>query len=310
MDGYRFDNVSLLLAEPNWQVRESIKSRLHHEGFRNVFTIDRIDKIRRAVEALELDLIIADTDLPDGDVCELFHAIRHHETGNNPFIAIIATSRSTHTDMVRRVIDSGADDLLVKPMSTDHLVARIKQLVRRRKPFLVTSTYIGPDRRRQPTREGDPMLLEVPNPLHVKATGEAPPENIQDAISSAVIAINEQRIDRHAAEIRALAARIVEAHHQGRSAEQRGPDLERLLFVAEDIERRLAATRYDHVSELCGSLMRVAGALVQAGDTPNPKDLQLLPEVAQAVESAFRLGEGSAEISHDISRSVAEASLR
>jgi DNA-binding response OmpR family regulator len=304
MDGNRFESVNLILAEANWQIRESLKSRLFHEGFRNVFATDRVERVRAAIAAVDLDLIIADTDLPDGDVCDLFYAIRHHQLGHNPFIAIIATSPVAHSDLVHRVIDSGADDLLVKPMSTDHLVQRIRQLVSGRRPFLVTSSYIGPDRRKTQRETSQTPVVDVPNPLKAKVTEGMSSESIQDAITTAAVAINEQRIGRHAAEITALVTRVVDAHARGRSADERRPDLGRLLYVAEDIERRLSGTRYDHVSELCSSLRRVTGSLERAGDTPDTTDIQLLPELAAAVEAAFRLGEEAAQVSHDISWSV------
>jgi CheY-like chemotaxis protein len=219
MDGNRFESVNLILAEANWQIRESLKSRLFHEGFRNVFATDRVERVRAAIAAVDLDLIIADTDLPDGDVCDLFYAIRHHQLGHNPFIAIIATSPVAHSDLVHRVIDSGADDLSG------------------RRPFLVTSSYIGPDRRKTQRETSQTPVVDVPNPLKAKVTEGMSSESIQDAITTAAVAINEQRIGRHAAEITALVTRVVDAHARGRSADERRPDLGRLLYVAEDIER-------------------------------------------------------------------------
>ena len=73
--------------------------------------------------------------------------------------------------MVKKVIESGSDDLLPKPLSSGHLISRIEQLVQARKSFVVTSEYIGPDRRNTEERESEITLLQVPNSLRVKVTG-------------------------------------------------------------------------------------------------------------------------------------------
>ena len=63
------------------------------------------------------DLLIAETELPDGDFFELVHAIRHHEIGTNPFIPVIALTGDPSPDMVKKATDCGADALLTKPVS-------------------------------------------------------------------------------------------------------------------------------------------------------------------------------------------------
>ena len=306
MGEIRFDNVNLVLADSNWQVREGLKSRLFGEGFRNVRVATRCERLRTAVATIGPDLVIADTDLPDGDVCDLFYAIRHHEVGDNPFLPVIATASTTELPLVRRVVDSGADDLLLKPISTEFLFARIENLIHARKPFVVTTDYIGPDRRMTPRPAAGTPLFDVPNSLKAMATGETDRARLQQGILAAAAVINEEKMGRHAVQITYLVERILAVYHNGGFTGVVADHLDRLLYVAEDISRRMVGTRFAHVSDLCQSLRQITRSLIAAGREPSPKDRQILRELSRAITGAFRRGEEAAAISRDISRSVAE----
>jgi DNA-binding response OmpR family regulator len=302
---HRFDNVNLIIAEANRQVRESMKSRLFQEGFRDIFTTDRVERVRAELPRIVPDLIIVDIDLPEDDVCRLFYDIRHHRLGDNPFLAIIATALPGGPSKARRVIDSGADDLLVKPISTEFLVERIRSLVTARKPFVVTSEYIGPDRRAAGRSGPQDRLIDVPNPLWIKASGHMDTEAMRKAIADAATHVNERKMEEDAARTAMLADSIAEAYAAQMFNEAVGRDLQDLLEFAQNLAHRMRGTRFAHVSELCQSLIQVVHALLASGARAQERDLKLLSPVARAVREAFRRGEDAARVSHDISRSVA-----
>ncbi|MBK0572118.1 response regulator receiver protein, partial [Klebsiella pneumoniae] len=78
--------------------------------------------------------------------------LRQGGQGFNPFIVIIVTAWEKSGALVSRVVNSGADDLLLRPFSTTLLGQRIETHVERRKGFVVTTDYVGPDRRKDLTR--------------------------------------------------------------------------------------------------------------------------------------------------------------
>ena len=75
--------------------------------------------------------------------------------------------------------------------------------------------------------------------------------------------------------------------------------LKRLLYVAEDSRRRMVGTKYDHVSELCQSLIKVTVNIRAAGGSPESKDVRLLNPLSQAIQAGF--GTGTAAAAGDIS---------
>jgi len=277
MQNFNFGGIELILAEPNQQVRNGLKSALRSQGFYRVTEVTRFRRLQEIIESevLTPDLIITDIELPGGDVCDLCYDIRHHKAGNDPFIPIIATSWTAGEEQVRGVIDSGADDLLIKPISTNNLLARIIQLIKARKPFVVTTEYIGPDRRSGEQREGaeDIPTLEVPNKLQAKATGEenVSSEVFQAAVDKAAAVINERKMERHAYQLVYLADHIVLAYKTGAPDGSVDKNVERAIYVAQDLSRRMKGTRFSHISELCESLLKVTNTILTAGNSPATK---------------------------------------
>lgn len=50
-------------------------------------------------------------------------------------------------ELIREIVDAGADDILLHPTSRNLLKERIDTLTLDREPFVVSARYIGPDRR-------------------------------------------------------------------------------------------------------------------------------------------------------------------
>ncbi len=303
MEKLKLDVVDVLLVDPDHNTRQSIRNILYDTGFRNLRLGRRLTELRDAMVVSMPDLLISETELPDGDFCELVHAIRHHEIGTNPFLPVIALTGDPTPDMVKKVIECGADALLAKPLSAAQVLERIGILIRERKPFVVTSDYVGPDRRKDAKRKSHFPMLEVPNILKVKATGRKKEmETIQRAVDEATADVNIRKLERHAAQIAVLVDKIVPDLERGAVDEPVQQFLNRLLYVAEDSRRRMVGTKYDHMSELCQSLIKVTTDIRAAGDSPESKDVKLLSPLSQAIEAGF--GTGTAAAAHDISTSV------
>ena len=134
------------------------------------------------------DPMIHEADLADGDFCGAVHGMRHHHVRTNPFLPVMALSYNPTPELVRKIIDSGADDLVPKPVSADRLIDRIKLLIEARKPFVVTTDYVGPDRRKASDRAGTVPRVEVPNSLRAKATGTKDTALDQKAMADAIAA--------------------------------------------------------------------------------------------------------------------------
>ena len=83
----------------------------------------------------------------------------------------IAISWDPTAKLVDQFAGSGADYLVAAPFSPKQIIDRIRAIVHHRTPFVVTSDYIGPDRR-DGGRGTELPLIDVPNSLRAKVLGE------------------------------------------------------------------------------------------------------------------------------------------
>jgi two-component system, OmpR family, response regulator len=87
----------------------------------------------------EYDVILLDVMLPGYDGFEVCRRLRAQEVWSP---TLILTARDEIEDRVRG-LDAGADDYLVKPFSSDELMARIRALLRRGAPPRPTRIITG-----------------------------------------------------------------------------------------------------------------------------------------------------------------------
>jgi DNA-binding response OmpR family regulator len=119
-------NARLLIVEDELPMRTALVDCLKAEGYRVLSAADGEAGLRRALEE-KPDLILLDVMLPRVDGFALCAELRRLE---NAVPVLMLTAKGQVEDRVRG-LDCGADDYLVKPFSTDELLARVRALLRR-----------------------------------------------------------------------------------------------------------------------------------------------------------------------------------
>ena len=213
--------IEIYLGDSNNYLLQPLRNALVTEGFQKSHDFIRFDDLCEAITRYPPDLMVLDTELPGGDACELVSDLRHNRLGNNPFVPVIMTTWEPTPKIVDKVANSGADDLLIKPISPGKLMDRMSTLVKRRKQFSVTSDYVGPDRRDDPEREETTItLIDVPNTLSIKAEGNIVDfDALQEEIDEALFQVNEQKLSRHAYQVAFLVGLILPVY-ENKSAPQ------------------------------------------------------------------------------------------
>lgn len=122
---YRGLMPAVLIIEDDQRIRETLARRLAERGY-------DVDSAGGGLAGLELvvaqpaDVVVLDLGLPDVDGREVLKMIR----AVSAVPIIVATARDDESEIVR-VLDSGADDYVIKPFSADQLEARIRAVLRR-----------------------------------------------------------------------------------------------------------------------------------------------------------------------------------
>src|SRR5436309_8652449 len=118
----------ILIVEDEAAMRRGLEDVLAAEGYRVLTAPDGEKGLERAI-AEKPDLILLDIMMPKLDgyaVCEELRRL-----GNSVPILML-TAKGQVEDRVTG-LDVGADDYLVKPFSTEELLARVRALLRRTK---------------------------------------------------------------------------------------------------------------------------------------------------------------------------------
>jgi DNA-binding response OmpR family regulator len=305
MNNNNRDKAVIFFGDPDTPIRRVIRTTLASENYRNIEEFNQTPALRDSIRNLNPDLVIVDTFLPEGDPIQLVADVRSGKLGKNPFIPIIITTWEPDRNTARRIVDSGTDDLLLKPLSPAQLMSRIETLVGNRKPFVVTSDYIGPDRRDDANRNSDVPLFDVPNTLKMALSGdEIDPNDLEGLIDGTRGDINAQRLSRNSFQIEFLVRLIVPAVADGKITADTTAQIERVCLIGADIESRLDDPKFENVLELINSFSEVAAVVQDKLPNPDPMDVSVLAQVSQAMLLAFNPDINSDEAVAEITEMV------
>src|SRR5689334_16250758 len=116
----------ILIIEDETTMRTALKDIIEAEGYRAFTAADGESGLKRAMEE-KPDLILLDIMMPKLDGYEVCAELRRLA---NPVPILMLTAKGQVEDRVTG-LDAGADDYLVKPFSTEELLARVRALLRR-----------------------------------------------------------------------------------------------------------------------------------------------------------------------------------
>jgi two-component system, OmpR family, phosphate regulon response regulator PhoB len=126
----------IMVVEDEEPLGVLLKYNLEAEGYQ-VEVIARGDEAEVRLQENVPDLLVLDWMVPAVSGIELCRRLRMRpETERLPVIML--TARGEESDRVRG-LSTGADDYLVKPFSTPEFLARVKALLRRAKPEVLSS---------------------------------------------------------------------------------------------------------------------------------------------------------------------------
>jgi len=117
--------ASVCLIEDDQRIRAALVRALADRGHSVQASAKAMDGLAQVVE-WRPDVVVIDLGLPDLDGAELLKMIR----AVSAVPVIVATARDDEGLMVR-LLDSGADDYVIKPFSAEQLDARIRAVLRR-----------------------------------------------------------------------------------------------------------------------------------------------------------------------------------
>jgi DNA-binding response OmpR family regulator len=286
MSRLSFDTAEVLVYDPVSANRNSTRATLYTIGFRRIETVGTMDAFVESIRRRPPDLALCESQGTETELCETIQSLRQGLTTYNPFIVIIVTAWEQTTALVTRVLNSGADDMILRPFSTTTLGARIRGHVERRKGFVITSDYIGPDRRRDTSRPSNVNLFEPPNSLRMKAqerlTTEEATQRLDRELKQARDVLTAEKLRRDAFQLCVL-WRLM--HQRNPASSEFEIDLARLREKAKAISRRCLDTEFERAISWCDAILAAIEGL-EAGVDRNAS-MHLLGHAALNLTETF-----------------------
>ena len=149
--------MKILLVEDDTALRGALEELLCREGY-DVIKSSNVSSARSAMNP-EVDLVMLDVGLPDGDGVSLCRQWRD-EGVQTPILFL--TAKDDELDVVRG-LDAGGNDYVTKPFRMQELLSRIRALLRRnQKETTVSRSGITLDKAKlQASRDGEVLMLTV-----------------------------------------------------------------------------------------------------------------------------------------------------
>ena len=299
-----YENAETLVYDPVSENRTATRAVLYTLGFRHIETVASVEDFTAAIHARPPDLALCEAQGADTELCAMIQALRQGATGFNPFIVIIVTAWEKTNALVGRVLNSGADDLILRPFSTAVLGARIESHIERRKGFVITHDYVGPDRRRDLARPSKVELFEPPNSLKMKAkerlTPDAATARLDVELKSARDMLNSEKMRRDAFQVLVL-WRLMQEKVPGQASYVE--ELAKAARLSAGIAKRCAGTDYAAAAEWCDSILAAVEGLEL--DVDRNASMHLLGHAALNLNQVFQPGKSTADHLSEIDATVA-----
>ncbi|MEH6544835.1 MAG: response regulator [Sneathiella sp.] len=300
MVNYSYQPATVLLYDPDPALRHNTRSALLNIGFGDVVAIQEYSEFIEKTSAKEFDLVLADSRAVGGDPVEAVRKIRRHAIGNNPFVNVIVSLWDTAPETVTNALNSGADDIISRPMSRTHILERVVRLVRERKPFIVTPDYLGPDRRQVPRGYPQGSAMVVPNSLQAKIENRPEFAATPETIEAAMKAVNDRKISIFTEQLIRLSSAILLLSDTNDSYGDRENVTQALRQINDRLASRISGTALTPVLSLCEGLSDLLENIRKSHKILDEQEKELLKQIPYAIHKGCKEVQRSASLAFDI----------
>ena len=283
----KLSDVDVYLGEPNEQVRESMRAMMRGEGFRKMRTFARMDDLLNAIKETPPDLLIAADDIDPG-LFDTIRDIRHFKIGRNPFIMITLMVRAESDDAVKRAVLAGADDVMIKPVAPGKLLERVAQVTFSRLPFIATTDYVGPGRRKPNSdRPSKLRQLDVVNTFKLKLEGRRMSSGeLARAVEANMNDVMVARLDSHGLKLGWICGLILKSYEDKTINKELEERILVLVSVLEDAGRTARVLGEPELAQICTLMAREVEEMAEKYQEPTDHHLSTIRKLTKAFELA------------------------
>jgi CheY-like chemotaxis protein len=145
----RLAQIGVLLADDDRRIAMIVRKVLASLGFANIHVARDGAQALQILRSEKIDMIITDWQMSPMDGISLVKYLRTMDDSPNRFIPIIMLTGNADRGHVEIARDVGVTEFVVKPFSAKTLCGRIMMLIENPRSFIMSQSFIGPDRRRR-----------------------------------------------------------------------------------------------------------------------------------------------------------------
>lgn len=190
--------LSAFVLEYHPALRSFLASGLRTAGFHKVDTTSDREAARLAMTNVMYDLVLFDTSRNLAEITASIRSARKNLGEEDPFGIYLMSGPAPSGSGVEQIVSSGCDAFIVRPFSNDVMQKRLKHLFKSNRSFVVTTHYVGPERRRALREETFTRRVTVPNVLRDKKDGGFDPDEHRKAMNKAMLTFNAFLVERQA----------------------------------------------------------------------------------------------------------------
>jgi CheY-like chemotaxis protein len=153
MSGYKFDRLKILVVDDNVHMRKLVTTILQAFGVHQIQEAENGDRAWTVLREFNPDVVILDWVMEGMSGLELVRMLRTNPQTPNPFVPVVMLTGYTSLDHVMQARDAGVNEFIAKPVSAKTLMSRLVAVIEHPRPYVRTSAYFGPCRRRRGAEE-------------------------------------------------------------------------------------------------------------------------------------------------------------
>jgi CheY-like chemotaxis protein len=139
----------MLLVDDNHHMRVLLTEILRAIGVRQVFEANDGAEALQMMRSHQIDIVMTDLAMQPLDGIDFVRLLRNSQDSPNPMAPVIMITGHSTMRRVAEARDVGVTEFLSKPVTARGVIERISRVVDHPRPFVRTSEYFGPDRRRR-----------------------------------------------------------------------------------------------------------------------------------------------------------------
>ncbi len=145
----RYDLLNILLVDDNHNMRLLLTEILRAIGVTRIFEAKDGAEGLKMMRDYPIDVVMTDLSMQPMDGIEFVRLLRNSPDSPNRMAPVVMiTGHSTYV-RVSEARDAGVTEFLAKPLTARGVVERLHQAIENKRPFMRSTSYFGPDRRRR-----------------------------------------------------------------------------------------------------------------------------------------------------------------